>query len=181
MVVYFGKTEADSRFLLTEAMSIREKRFSFFWNDEPECWEKHGVKPRTITFMTNFELEGQKMSIFEGRARLGDLAKFLVEPAIPPLVQYDLSIGETMRSVKIPTIILFRNEEDEFEDYAGVFKKAALANRGKAIFVWSDKDDEDGRELSKHMKISDYGLDPGGPIYPSIRAMWIYKNKRYIS
>lgn len=31
------------------------------------------------------------------------------------------------------------------------------------------------------MKVSDYGLDPGGPIYPSIRAMWIYKNRRYIS
>jgi hypothetical protein len=46
MVVYFGPSEADSKFLLTEAMSLQEKRFSFFWNNEPECWEKHGVKGR---------------------------------------------------------------------------------------------------------------------------------------
>jgi hypothetical protein len=86
-----------------------------------------------------------------------------------------------MRSTQKPSVILFRNEEDEFEDYAGVFRKAALANRGKAIFVWSDKDDDDGVELSKHMKVVDYGLDPGGPIYPSIRLMWIYRNERFIS
>ena len=46
MVVYFGSTEADSMFLLTEAMSLREKRYSFFWNNEQECWAKHGVKAR---------------------------------------------------------------------------------------------------------------------------------------
>jgi hypothetical protein len=55
MMVYFGSTEADSMFLATEAMALREKRFSFFWNNEPECWEKHGVKARTLTFMTNFD------------------------------------------------------------------------------------------------------------------------------
>lgn len=76
---------------------------------------------------------------------------------------------------------MFRNDEDEFEDYSSVYKKAALANRGKAIFVWTDQDDEYGFDLAKHMKVSDYGLDPGGPIYPSIRVMWIYRNKRFIS
>lgn len=86
-----------------------------------------------------------------------------------------------MRTVQKPTVILFRNEEDEFEDYAAVYKKAAIANRGKAIFVWADKEDEYGNDLAKHMKIMDYGLDPGGPIYPSIRIMWIYRNKRFIS
>jgi hypothetical protein len=30
-----------------------------------------------------------------------------------------------MRSTKKPTIILFRPEEDEFEDYAAVYKRAA--------------------------------------------------------
>lgn len=86
-----------------------------------------------------------------------------------------------MRSVKKPTVILFRNDEDEFEDYSAIYKKAAIANRGKAIFVWTDKEDEYGHDLAKHMKVEDYGLDPGGPIYPSIRVMWIYKNKRFIS
>lgn len=94
---------------------------------------------------------------------------------------YDEVIGETMRQIKKPTVILFRNEEDEFEDYVVEFRKAALANRGKAIFVWADKDDHNGNDLAKHMKVLDYGLDPGGPIYPSIRIMSIYHNKRWIS
>lgn len=54
-------------------------------------------------------------------------------------------------------------------------------NKGKAIFVWADKEDPDGQDLAKHMKVMDYGLDPGGPVYPSIRVIWIYKNKRFIS
>jgi hypothetical protein len=33
-----------------------------------------------------------------------------------------LAVGETMRRSMKPTVILFRNEEDEFEDYAGVYK-----------------------------------------------------------
>jgi hypothetical protein len=58
MVVYFGLSEADSRFLTVEGMSKKEHRFNFFWNNEPECWKKHDVEGRTITFMTNFEGEG---------------------------------------------------------------------------------------------------------------------------
>ena len=166
---------------MVEAKAKTERRFSFFWNSEPECWEKHGVKPKTTTFMTNFEGEGFKMHIYKNNSDLGTFSNFLIEPQIPPLVQYDLAIGETMRSTKIPTVILFRNEEDEFEDYAGVFRQAAIANRGKAIFVWADKDDDDGSELAKHMKVIEFGLDPGGPIYPSIRLMWIYRNERFIS
>jgi hypothetical protein len=162
-------------------MSQLEKRYNFFWNDEPECWKKNGVEPRTITFMTNFEGEGSVTHIYRNNSEVKVFSAWLIEPQIPPLVQYDLTIGETMRQTMKPTVILFRNEDDEFEDYAAVFRKAAIANRGKAIFVWADKDDPDGHELAKHMKVEDYGLDPGGPIYPSIRLMWIYHNKRYIA
>lgn len=90
-------------------------------------------------------------------------------------------ISETMRSTKKPTIILFRPEEDEFEDYAAVYKRAAQLNRGKAIFVFADKEDPDGMDIAKHMKVVEYGLDPGGPVYPSIRLVWIYRNLRFIS
>jgi len=122
-----------------------EKRFSFFWNDEPACWKKHDVAPRSITFMTNFDGEGFKMHVYKNSSNVHLLKQWLVEPMIPPLVQYDLTIGETMRSSMKPTVILFRPEEDEFEDYPAIYRKAALKNRDKAIFVWADKDDVDGR------------------------------------
>jgi hypothetical protein len=162
-------------------MSRKERRFSFFWNDEPACWKKHNVEPRTASFLTNFDGEGQKLHVYPGPSDVDIFAGWLIEPQIPPLVQFDMVISETMRSTKIPTVILFRPEEDEFEDYAGIYKKAAIANRGKAIFVWADKDDPDGNDIAKHMKIEDYGLDPGGPVYPSVRLIWIYKNERHIS
>jgi hypothetical protein len=59
-----------------------------------------------------------------------------------------------MKKSKLPAIILFRPEDDEFEDYAFVYKSASVANRGKAIFIWST-DDGDGKELGDHMKISE--------------------------
>jgi hypothetical protein len=139
------------------------------------------VKPRSITFLTNYDGEGHKLHLYTEGADIGKLRNFLVEPSIPPLVTFDLAIGETMRSTKLPTVILFRPEEDEFEDYAAVYRTAALKNRGKAIFVWADKEDADGQDLAKHMKVIDYGLDPGGPVYPSIRLIWIYRAGRYIS
>jgi hypothetical protein len=39
-------------------MSKKERRFSFYWNNEPECWKKHNVEPRTASFLTNFDGEG---------------------------------------------------------------------------------------------------------------------------
>ena len=132
--------------------------------------------------MTNFDSVGLKVHNYEGEANINHIAQWLVEPMIPPLVEYDTSIGETMRTTTKPTIILFRPEEDEFEDYAAVYKQAALKNSGKAIFVWADKEDGDARELAAHMKVIEYGLqDKGGPVFPSLRALWIYRKTRYIS
>lgn len=131
--------------------------------------------------MTNFDEEGFKLHLYTNSSDIQTFARWMIEPQIPPIVQFDTVIGETMRSTKKPTVIMFRSEEDEFEDYTAIYKSAALANRDKAIFVWADKEDADGNDLAKHMKVEDYGLDPGGPIYPSIRLMWIYYNKRYIS
>lgn len=104
------------------------------------------------------------------------------EPMVPPLVMYDDAIGETMRHTMKPTVILFRPEDDEFEEYAAIYKRAALQNYGRAIFIWADKDDPDGVEISKHMKVVEYNiLEPGGPVFPSLRILWIYKATRYIS
>jgi hypothetical protein len=36
-------------------------------------------------------------------------------------------------------------------------------------------------DIAKHRKVVEYGLDPGGPVYPSIRLIWIYRNLRFIS
>lgn len=131
--------------------------------------------------MSNFESEGFKMHEYKNSSKVGLFAEWLVEPQIPPIVMYDTSISKTIRSVKKPCVILFRPEEDEFEDYAGVYKKAAMLNRGKAIFVWADKEEEEGADLAKHMKVIEYALDPMGPVYPSIRVMWIYPGTRFIS
>ena len=183
MMVYFGPSEAHSKFLVIQSLALIEKRFSFFWNDEPDCWDQHGLKPKSIAFLTRFDMEGYRLHLYEGSANIGSINKWLIEPLIPPLVRYDESIGETMRKTMKPTVILFRSEDDEFEDYAVEYKMAALANRNKAIFVWADKNnDADGMELAKHMKVHDYKfIDDAGPSWPSIRILWIYKKSRYIS
>jgi len=55
---------------MVEAMARRETRFSFFWNDEPECFEKHNVEPKTVTFMSNFEGEGFKMHVYTNSSKV---------------------------------------------------------------------------------------------------------------
>jgi hypothetical protein len=86
MMVYFGPSEADSRFIAVNTLALKEQRFSFFWNDEPSCWEQHGVDGRTITFLTNFEQVGNKLHKYVGEANIPAISNWLVEPMIPPLV-----------------------------------------------------------------------------------------------
>lgn len=179
-MVYFGPRKSDSRYLALAALAGDERRFSFYFAREPECAAKHGLAPKTVAFLTNFEGEGARVFAWPGGADAAAMAAWYEPEMIPPLSEYEEDIARSMRRSQLPTVILFRPEDDEFEDYAFLYKRAAVANRGRAIFVWSTEAGE-GAELAAHMRLRAPDRDDAAPRYPSICVVWIYRQARYLS
>jgi hypothetical protein len=179
-MVYFGRAKTDSRYLALAALAGDERRFAFYFVREPECAAKHGVAPRTVALLTNFEGEGARVFAWPGGADARAMAAWYEPEMVPPLSEYEEDIARSMRRSRLPTVVLFRPEDDEFEDYAFVYKRAAVANRGRAIFVWST-DTGDGAELAAHMRLAGADRDDRAPRYPSVCVVWIYRQARYLS
>jgi len=179
-MVYFGQRKTDSKYLALAALAGEERRFAFYFVREPACAAKHGVEMKSVAFLTNFEGEGARVFKWPGGADAAAMAAWYEPEMIPPLAEFEEDIGRSMRRSRLPAVILFRPEDDEFEDYAFLYKRAAVANRGKAIFVWST-DGGDGAELAAHMRVTGGYRDETAPTYPSIRVVWIYRQARYLS
>ena len=179
-MVYFGPRKSDSKYLALAALAGDERRFGFYFVRDPECAAKHGLAYKSVAFLTNFEGEGARVFAWPGGADANAMAAWYEPEMIPPLSEFEEDIGRSMRRSQLPAIVLFRPDDDEFEDYAFVYKRAAVANRGKAIFIWST-DAGDGAELAAHMRITGGYRDETAPHFPSIRALWIYRQTRYLS
>lgn len=134
------------------ALAGGERRFSFYFVREPACAAKHGLPAKSVAFLTNFDGEGARVFPWRGGADAAAMAAWYEPEMIPPLSEYEEDIARSMRRSQLPTVILFRPEDDEFEDYAFLYKRAALADRGRAIFVWST-DSGEGAELAAHMRL----------------------------
>lgn len=121
-MIYFGYRRTESKYLSILALTGEERRFSFYLNNEPDCAAKHGASMKSIVFVTNFEGEGTRVFQWNGTADAGFVRAWYEPYMIPPLSEFEEDIGLSMRRSKLPTVVLFRPEDDEFEDYAFIYK-----------------------------------------------------------